>query len=230
MNTDIPIFSSTTIAAGDSASATTEKIDLYSVAADAQLITMNMIVTTGAGVNPGVSALLTVYYAFSNTDYATPADAKTALASDYIAWRLSNAAGGPREVNSSKIPITAQYLYIWYTATTVAQPFSLVINSVGYTPITRNIAATATAYRIDAAGEALDANPNRLSLTLQNIGINPVYVNFRAENPLGAADCDLILCGDATVGDGRGGYYTLAGYTGVVHISGTDPNLSVIEI
>ncbi len=70
-------------------------------------------------------------------------------------------------------------------------------------------------------GIALAANPNRKTLFVQNLGVNPLYVKFGAA---GASDSSMsvALGGGTLSGDGKGGVFIDEGcqVTGLISISG----------
>ena len=228
MITDLTIFSAATIHSG-STTISPVQVDLYTAASDAQVITLNLKATSGLGVNPGASALLTVYYAFSNTDHDVGVvDVTKILQSDYFTWRWNNSLGGAREYNTARIPINAQYLYVWGNTTSILADTELIIGGKAINPVTRTVSAVATNAKISRAGLALAANANRVGFNIQNVGTNEIFVNLSL-TPAIAATCSFILAGAADLDSGRGGSYQSTNYTGPVTIGGTGPQLLVTE-
>lgn len=93
----------------------------------------------------------------------------------------------------------------------------------------QNITTTAIG---STAGVALAANTARVYFQIQNIGVNPLYVNFGGATA-SAANCYQILNAGATASDGTGGIFKSSGevcYTGVVAVGGTAPAWAAFEI
>ena len=84
---------------------------------------------------------------------------------------------------------------------------------------------------VTSAGVVLEANEDRYSWSIQNVGTNPIFVNFG-----GTASTTVfhsILKGGSGDSDGLGGSMGHEGstvFTGAISIAGTTPKVVVTEL
>jgi hypothetical protein len=77
------------------------------------------------------------------------------------------------------------------------------------------------------AGDAIQSNLSRTDIQIQNQGTNVLYVKFGTGCT--TTNYDLILVSCTAAADGKGGFYSNTGYTGIVSVAGTSPSYTITE-
>ena len=83
---------------------------------------------------------------------------------------------------------------------------------------------------LTSAGTALNANNNRRTVIIQNLGTNPLFVKFGES--ASSTDFDVVLKGGTASDDGLGGVlsYDTLSYTGIITVAGTSPRFTATEL
>lgn len=83
---------------------------------------------------------------------------------------------------------------------------------------------------LTAAGIALPENDNRRTVIVQNLGTNPLYVQFGST--ASTTDFDVILKAGSVNDDGLGGIlsFDTLSYTGVISVAGTSPRFTATDL